>query len=117
MRWSPHFARDAMRLRKAYALLERAFLSLCLWLPLMTGAVQARADNATDPDDTLEPRARQWHDVRLDGGVRVRGIEIGNRAYLGQTKIGGRWGFGIVVDRGHYAYAGGSQGLLILKRF
>lgn len=107
----------AQRPRTAPGWCEKWLVSGWLAALLLGASAAAPAADALDEDDRLEVRTRQWQDVRLNGGLRVRGVEVGDRAWLGQTRIGGQWGVGLVIDRGDHAYAAGNQGLLILKRF
>ncbi|KAF0191672.1 MAG: hypothetical protein FD165_1395 [Gammaproteobacteria bacterium] len=102
---------------KSGSWLESLILSGCLLTSLFALSAPAFAAEPAEIDDVLEPRNREWKDVRLDGSLRVRGVEFGDRAYIGQTKVGGKWGLGIVVDRGHYAYGAANHGVLFLKRF
>lgn len=101
------------RAKTTGAWLEALIFSGCLLVLLLAPPAWA----AAEIDDTLEPRSREWQDIRLDHSLRVRGVEVGDRAYVGQTRMSGKWGLGIVVDRGHYAYGATNHGVLLLKRF
>lgn len=99
------------------------------WLesPIFTGLLFASMLFATstlfaaDKEDADEGNElhnnRDWTELRFNDGMRVRGMEIGDRMYFGQAKVGGQWGLGIVIDRGEYAYGANNRGLSIMKRF
>ena len=43
--------------------------------------------------------------------LRVNGWLIGDSAYVGQTKVADKWGFGFVVDRGTTKYGLNNRGM------
>ena len=93
------------------------FAGLLLASMLFASSTLFAADSE-EPDDVNEHRNnRDWTEFRFNDGMRVRGMEIGDRMYFGQAKVGGQWGLGIVIDRGEYAYGANNRGLSIMKRF
>jgi len=53
---------------------------------------------------------------RFGKQLRVRGWRVGQRVYVGQTKVGGSWGIGVVVDRGAYRYGINNRGVSLEYR-
>ena len=49
--------------------------------------------------------------------LKIRGWEIIDKVYLGQTKIGKKWGFGVVVDHGNVQYGINHTGIHLQRRF
>ena len=65
-----------------------------------------------------------FQDQRLSGltylkatsELRVRGWEIRDNFYFGQTKVGNKWGLGILIERDSFVYGINNRGIQILKR-
>lgn len=49
--------------------------------------------------------------------LKVRGFEVSDGVYMGQAKVGGKYGFGVVVDRKNFSWGVNNRGLSISKRF
>lgn len=49
--------------------------------------------------------------------VQVRGYNIAQGVYMGHTKVAGKYGFGVVVDRTSFSWAINNRGLSIQKSF
>ncbi len=54
---------------------------------------------------------------RLGAGMKVKGWQVGQRIYFGQTRVGDRWGPGVVYQNGNTAYGINYQGVQITTRF
>jgi hypothetical protein len=55
--------------------------------------------------------------LKVDADFQVRGWQLADDFYIGQTKIAGKWGVGLLVDRGNYAYGFNNEQVSFLKRF
>lgn len=54
---------------------------------------------------------------KLSSDFRIRGWEVTESLYLGQAKVGNKWGVGIVYEHGTTAYGINHRGVQMLKRF
>ena len=54
---------------------------------------------------------------KFNKDIRVIGLEVGSSVYLGQTKLSGQWGVGVVIDKKDYLLGINSRSLSIMKRF
>jgi len=54
---------------------------------------------------------------KLNGSFSVRGWRLSPNIYFGQTKTFGTTGYGLLVDKGEYAYGLIGQKISILKSF
>lgn len=55
--------------------------------------------------------------IKYSKSMKVRGYEISEGIYMGQAKVGGKYGFGFVVDRKVFAWGINNKGISIQKRF
>lgn len=70
-------------------------------------------DKMDDDADTNSSIVR----LKFQGGMKVRGWEVGEKRYFGQTKIAGQWGLGLVVSNGNTTYGVNNKGFSIIKSF
>jgi len=49
--------------------------------------------------------------------IRVRGWQISAKAYVGQTRVGDRWGPGIVYTHGNTVYGFNNRGIQVTRHF
>lgn len=49
--------------------------------------------------------------VKLDKTMRVRGWKVRDNLYLGQTRVGKKWGLGVMMTQGNFAYGWNSKGV------
>ena len=56
-------------------------------------------------------------EFRFNKELELKGWKVGQTMYLGQTKVGGKWGPGLVLDRGTYAYAINHRSISFSIRF
>ncbi len=49
--------------------------------------------------------------------LRIRGWEIKDGVYLGQTKVSDQWGLGLVYESGDTFYGVNHRGIQVLKKF
>lgn len=54
---------------------------------------------------------------KLSSDFRIRGWEVADSLYLGQAKVGDKWGFGMVFQKGNTAYGINHRGIQMMKRF
>jgi hypothetical protein len=55
--------------------------------------------------------------LKVTKQLRVRGWEISDNIYFGQTKVGGKWGPGLLIDHDEYVYGINHRGIQVLRRF
>jgi hypothetical protein len=55
--------------------------------------------------------------LKATGELRIRGWEVKDDFYIGHTKVGDRWGLGILIERDDYVYGINHRGIQVLKRF
>ena len=63
---------------------------------------------------TYQYRVKQF---KVKKHMKVRGFEVSENIYFGQTKIAKEWGYGLVIDKGSYAYGISNQGAAFYKEF
>lgn len=49
--------------------------------------------------------------LKIDKSMRVRGWEMTDNFYLGQTRIGNQWGVGMLKTQGNFAYGLNNKGV------
>lgn len=49
--------------------------------------------------------------VKVDKTMKVRGWEVKDNFYIGQTRVGKDWGLGMVMTRGNFAYGLNNKGV------
>ena len=54
---------------------------------------------------------------KLSSDFRIRGWRVADSMYLGQAKVGNKWGFGMVYEKGNTSYGINHRGVQMLKRF
>jgi len=54
---------------------------------------------------------------KLNNKMRVRGWQFGEKTYIGQTKVGKKWGLGFVFENGDTVYGVNHRGIQIMRRF
>ena len=78
---------------------------------------QCRADHRYDD---LKSRLENYTGInkhKLDDGFTIRGWRLTPHIYLGQTRTFGNNSYGLLVDKGDYAYGLIDQQISILKSF
>ena len=55
--------------------------------------------------------------LKLDRSMRIRGWEVREKTYVGQTKIGTEWGVGVLFVRKTYTWGVNNTGVSFVKRF
>jgi hypothetical protein len=55
--------------------------------------------------------------ITFNKTLKVRGIEMTKGVYLGQAKVAGKYGFGVVVDNKNFSWGINNRGVSILKTF
>jgi len=91
---------------------------------ILSGNTVLDLDTSMVPVDRYAPTIRLrdeklagFRSIKATGELRIRGWEIRDNVYFGQTKVGGRWGPGILIERDSYVYGINHRGIQILKRF
>ena len=68
--------------------------------------------------DTMVLKSNKYlKKIEFSKTLKVRGFQLTNGVYMGQAKVGGKYGFGIVVDRKSYSWGINNTGFSISKRF
>jgi len=49
--------------------------------------------------------------LKIDKSMRVRGWEIKDNLYFGQTRVGSKWGVGMMMNDGNFAYGVNNKGV------
>ena len=49
--------------------------------------------------------------LKVDKSMRVRGWEIKDDIYFGQTRVGSKWGVGMMMNDGNFAYGVNNKGV------
>ena len=55
--------------------------------------------------------------LRYHPQLRVNGWQLGSHTYVGQARVGGQWGLGLLIDRGDNVFGVNHRGVQWLKRF
>ena len=100
-------------------LLTRQILSGSLIVCCCTLLIPAKSDAAAadDDEDTIEIGSTTVIRYKVDNDFRVRGWKLSPEVYVGNTKINGKWGVGLLVDKGEFAYGLNNSQASILWRF
>jgi hypothetical protein len=64
-----------------------------------------------------EQKLAGFYRKKLSPNLRIRGWEIADSLYLGQAKVGDKWGLGMVLQKGNTAYGINHRGFQMMKRF
>ena len=89
-----------------------------LLLALFSLIINAQADQTYQILDV--PNDNYFNSVKViefSKNLKIRGFQLSRGVYLGQTRIVGEYGFGIVVGRKSYSWGISTRGLSILKHF
>ena len=98
------------RYLRPLALLTCSFVSFFIGNICHAGAVVNNDANQLDDASVLKR-------VKIDANFQVRGWKLSEDFYIGQTKIAGKWGVGLLVDKGNYAYGFNNEQVSFVKRF
>ena len=86
-----------------------ALLALCSAV-FSSQAVQAR-------EETELKQLKSVKVIQFSKSMKVRGFQVRDGIYMGQAKIAGKYGVGIVVDRKSYSWGFNNRGIAIQKSF
>lgn len=92
------------------ALLTCSFISLFIGNLCHAGAIGSKDASYSEDNSGLKR-------VKIDTDFQVRGWKLAEDFYIGQTKIAGKWGVGLLVDKGNYAYGFNNEQVSFVKRF
>lgn len=67
-------------------------------------AQQPRQASAFTGVKTQKANPLGYQQVKPDKSIRVRGWEVKDRLYMGQTRVGDDWGVGMMYTSGNFAY-------------
>jgi hypothetical protein len=77
------------------------FLYVCC-LSLTSLTIQAAP--VAGADESVQFGSTKIIQYKIDSNFKVRGWKLSSQVYIGNTKINGEWGFGLLVDKDTYAY-------------
>ena len=66
---------------------------------------------------TLDLKFSSIQSKTYDQNLKVRGIKLGSKMYLGHAKVAGRNGFGFMVEEENFSWGVNHRGIAISKRF
>ena len=52
-----------------------------------------------------------YQQLKLDKSMRVRGWKVKDQFYVGQTRVGKKWGLGMMMTQGNFAYGLNNKGV------
>ena len=55
--------------------------------------------------------------IAFSKNLKIRGFKLSSGVYMGQAKVAGKYGLGVVVDRKDYSWGISNRGISILKKF
>lgn len=84
----------------------------CILIPL-----QSRAEISGEDEDAIELGSSKLIRYSIDNNLKVRGWKLSPEIYFGNAKVNGEWGFGLLVDKGEYAYGLNNTQASFLWRF
>ncbi|MBL4827027.1 MAG: hypothetical protein JKY66_04825 [Spongiibacteraceae bacterium] len=73
--------------------------------------------NSVSASEKLDLKISTLKDIEFSKNLKIRGIKLVQGVYMGQAKVGGKYGFGVVVDRKSYSWGINNRGVSISKRF
>jgi hypothetical protein len=96
-------------------------LTVYLVLPLLLALsfLIHSQSQAAESQDT-KPKGKGYAGIykhQLNGSFSVRGWRLSSHVYFGQTKTFGNTGYGLLVDKGDYAYGLINESVSFLKSF
>lgn len=97
----------------------RQFLSSTLIVCCCFVLIPARSEAASgnDDEDSIELGSTKVVHYKIDNNFRVRGWKLSSEIYLGNTKVNGEWGLGLLVDKGAYVYGLNNSQASFMWRF
>jgi hypothetical protein len=79
------------------------FLYACCLTSLVTPSAHA-VSLAIDTDESIQFGSTKIIQYKIDNNFKVRGWKLSSQVYIGNAKINGEWGIGLLVDKDKYAY-------------
>ncbi|MGE0371333.1 MAG: hypothetical protein AB7Q01_05520 [Gammaproteobacteria bacterium] len=92
-----------------------SFMILCCCIFLAPAKSEAASEQ--DQEDSIELGSTKLIRYKIDNDFKVRGWKLSPEIYFGNTKVNGRWGLGLLVDKGNYAYGLNNTQASFLWRF
>lgn len=74
-------------------------------------AQQPRYSGTFEGIKTKKVHPYGYKQVKADKSIRVRGWEVKDRLYIGQTRVGDDWGVGMMYTKGNFAYGLNDDGV------
>lgn len=90
-------------------------LIVCCCVVLIPANAEAASSN--DDEDSIELGSTKVIRYKIDNNFRVRGWKLSPEVYFGNTKVNGKWGLGLLVDKGGYAYGLNNSQASFMWRF
>jgi hypothetical protein len=100
-------------------LLTRQLLSSSLIVCCCIFLLPAKTEAASidDDEDSIEIGDTTVIRYKIDNNMKVRGWKLSPEIYVGNTKVNGEWGVGLLVDKGNYVYGLNNRQASFLWRF
>lgn len=81
--------------------LSSIFLACCC---TFLSPSQSQAATGNEDEESIELGSTKVIRYKIDNDLKVRGWKLSPEIYFGNAKVNGKWGLGLLVDKGDYAY-------------
>lgn len=78
---------------------------------------KSEAASGDDDEDSIELGSTTVIRYKIDNDFKVRGWKVSPQVYIGNTKVNGEWGVGLLVDKGEFAYGLNNSQASFMWRF
>lgn len=100
------------------------FNTTSIFKRLATGAIMSLI-GAVMTSQAAQAEDKQWNlesvdtikVLELSKNLKIRGFKVSDRIYMGQAKVAGKYGLGLVVNHDSFSWGVNHRGVSILKRF
>jgi hypothetical protein len=76
-----------------------------------------RAVTPEEQEDSIELGSISIIRYKVNGDFKVRGWKLSPQVYFGNAKVNGKWGVGLLVDKGTYVFGLNNSQATILIRY
>lgn len=90
-------------------------IGAALFIALLSSVVCSQS--AIAGDYSMDKISKSVKVLQFGKALKVRGFQIAEGVYMGQAKVAGKYGLGVIVDRKTYAWGFNHRGVSISKRF
>ena len=98
--------------------LMKSLLQFAL-MSLLSAVVSSQAAQAGEPTEASYEGtiAGDIKVLEFSKNLKIRGWQLSEGIYMGQAKVAGNYGLGLVIDSKSYSWGINNRGISILKRF